>query len=405
MVSIRQAVLAGLLAAAGTTGVFGADNYRVTATIGAQTASAGFGTTEQTFDALTESGLRALLPGYTGIEATSIRIDYRGLSLLTAYPEAESTALVLDIQRLGINEVFEGSTREESRRLLRDYFKNSDALGRIMRALAEVSPTDPLAGNPASLQSRMVSGSFQRHFGAVAGGRPGASAAERQAEAGTLARGTAGRQTRAGLSSTTVGVPFSYALPIGPQRPLSVDGELQYASTEGAQSYGLQLGLAYRLAMGEGWALVPALSVGATASPDLGSAGTMVSASLTSALRLVDRGDFALWMGNGLNHLRSVASSAQGYRFDPQLRNTAMTNGLMASWAPAPLGPQQWLELGLSDTRYYGSALYDERSNELSLAWVRASPSSAGITSMRAELAYQDSTHSRGWGVRVQLAF
>ena len=187
----------------------------------------------------------------------------------------------------------------------------------------------------------MVAGDFARNFSALAGGLSArAFGDERAAEPARPAQQAglgAARYSRAGLSSVVASVPVGYAFDSGPDRPLSIDGVLQYADTEGAKTYGANLGLAYRARVDERWYLVPSASLGLTASSDLGTAGEIASAALTSAFRLYENADYALWLGNAVNLQRTLRVSVSGYSFDPKLHNAVFKNGLLLSAAPSPL--------------------------------------------------------------------
>ena len=432
---LRWFCLAALLGGAGWQAQ-AADVFSINVTAGTgsniSSGSASYTTAQQAFDGLRAAALVALAPTYNSTTPASMLIDYRGLALVTAFPNS-GPQLNLNIPTLGIAQQFNGSTREASRQLLRDYFKSGDALNRIMQTLAESSPVDPIAGNPASLQTRMVDGSYQRHFKLLAStlagralgqtlitqaGPPlwlaaagtdtpmlGDRARDLDSRSGAMAELGLARYSRAGLGSTVASVSASHAFATGPDRPLSVDGELNSASTEGAKSYGGNLGLAYRLRLQDRWYLVPSVSVGLSASPDLGAAGSMVSAALTSAYRLAEQADYALWMGNAVNLTKTVNTSLSGYSFNAGLHNAVFTNGLVLSLTPASLWQGHWLELSLADTRYTGSTVYDRRYDELGIALVQARRSGGGPATLRAELNLLNTTHSKGWGVKAQMTF
>lgn len=425
------ALVCALLGAAGSSRA--AELFQVTASAGGQSGTASYSSAQAAFDGLSLAALQALAPAYTSTSVAFMVIDYRGLKLDTAYP-TPGPSLRLTIASLGITQTFNGATREESRQLLRTYFKTGDALDRIMKALAEASPVDPIAGNPASLQTRLVTGSYKRYFSGLAselsGRSLGRTASARAgpplwlAAAGNeppvlgdrakdldpsryaaMAEADLAWYSRAGLSSTVASLPFSVTLPTSAERPLSVDGELNLANTEGARTYGGSIALAYRQRISDNWALVPSASIGISVSPDLGGAGTMASVALTSSYRLVKRPDYELWMGNAVNLTRSVSTTLAGYRFNPGLHNLALTNGLMLSLPPAAFLPDLWVELSLNDTRFSGSAVYDRRYNELGLALLSARRIANMPVTLRGELSLINTTHSNGVAAKLQLLF
>ena len=258
----------------------------------------------------------------------------------------------------------------------------------------------------------MVAGRYQQDFtnlvlmlmAKAQGGQVDTPVQTRPAAHSTL-QPAVSRYSSDGLSSTTVALPFSHAFDTSPSRPLALDGELQYLDAEGAVTYGGQLGLSYRQAMNERWYLVPGASFGMTGSRDLGTIGSIISASLTSAFRLVDAADFTLWMGNGVNWSSTLETSYGDYHSDPEIRNWAFTNGLVLSVMPGGLLRNQWVELSFTDSRYQGSNLYDERYDEIGIALVHARRSELAGAVMRLELSYLDATNSRGWAARFHISF
>jgi len=392
-----------------------ADPFHAEATVDDSTVAVGYTTAEDAFDSLRGVNLGDLLP-YSGVEIVSTNIDFRGLELLAGYPILASPQLDLHIPTLGITRSFVGATRDESLELLKDFFKNGDVLSRIMRELAKVSPVDPIAGNPSSLQSRMVFSVFdrglrsrvtrhaERAFGherrvALDGARWTVAAAGEQLSGmggpdtgvatapSALAGVEVSRYRQAGLTTVGVAVPLSYSFGAAPDRPWALDGSLYYSDTEGAKTYSVDLGVGYDFRVNDGWYLIPSLNYGVTASEDLGSLGQMVSVAVTSAALLHESERATLWMGNTVNVLRSLNASIGDYSFDPELHNVAFVNGLVLATPMARLGPNYWIEYSVADTRYTGSDLYDERYDEFGIALAR-SDASGGY--LRAGLIYLD---------------
>jgi hypothetical protein len=211
------------------------------------------------------------------------------------------------------------------------------------------------------------------------------------------------RYRRSGLDSTGVRVPFSYAFPPDPDRPLSLDGEVYYTDTESAASYGISLGLAYSFRQSERWYLIPALNYGVSGSDDLGSVGQIVSVSLTSAALLYDSPGASLWMGNAINHLRTLRSSIGSYSADPDLHNTAFVNGLVLTTPLPALGRGTWIEYSFADTRYTGTDLYDSRYDELGVAVARSRSGSGRYYKLG--LSYLDTSNSKGWMLSFNYVF
>jgi hypothetical protein len=410
-----------------------ADNFTISATVGAQNAAVGFRTADEVFDFFGTQRLSNFVP-YNGFEIVNANVGIRGLPVTIAYPVLSGSQLDLNIPSLGIQRTFNGATRDESFRLLKEFFKTGPELDRIMRELAKTSPVDPVAGNPNSLQSRMVAGTYDRSFRSLVSKLQAADERRRQAasveetrwkiaavgatvplgegRASTPAKTpsttvglTVGTYKQAGLRGTSVTVPLSYAFPPDPARPFSLDGELQYTDTEGAKTYNVAVGGAYRIEISERGFVIPSANYGITGSEDLGSVGQIVSASITSGFRIYQSPHFSLWMGNGISYLRTLKTSIQDYSFDPNLSNMAFVNGLVLSTPMPTLGANIWIEYSFSDTRYTGSDLFNRRYDEIGVAIGRSSGSRMNPSYWKIGASYLNGTHSKGGAVNLHYSF
>jgi hypothetical protein len=410
-----------------------ADAFNVTAVAGTQTGTIGFKTAQQAFDSLRQANLSAIVPTYNGSGVVNVAIDFRGLPLGAGYRDSDNPSwLELNIPSLGISRTFKGATREESRILFRDFFKNGDVLGRIMKELAKTSPVDPVAGNPNSLQSRMVAQTFEWNLrslvsefatrtsgggkaavepprwlvaaaGDITGLDIGNGGIQRPWGAGVGLDVTGYRQ--AALRSAAATIPFSYSLSTQNDRSISVNGSIQYTDTQGANTYGLNLGAMYQLKVSDRWHITPSGSLGITASGDLGSLATMVLASLNSAALIYQNADSGILMSNAINYSRTLKSSIGGYTYDSKLENVTFVNGLMLSTPLTTAGRNFSIEYSLTDTRYIGSALYNQRSDAVGVAILRSTGKSGYESYTRVGLSYLNGTRSNGVNLSVQLVF
>jgi len=163
---IRTSIVAATLLTASANA---ADLFSVTATMGATPAYKGANTVQELFDAIGQkSTIQTYLPGYNGTQAVDLVANYRGVRINFSYT-AGSNTLVMSIPDIGVNESFTGSTREDSQDMLTDWMKKNgaSAVEKLMKKLAEVSPSDPIAGNPNSLMSQNVATSFNYGFSDV----------------------------------------------------------------------------------------------------------------------------------------------------------------------------------------------------------------------------------------------
>ncbi|MFB8829410.1 hypothetical protein ACE0DR_08560 [Azotobacter sp. CWF10] len=421
--------LSFILLAAWCQATLAVDPFYATVVVGENTGAVGFATAEDAFNSLRTHNLNSIVP-YAGFEVVSANINFRGLALQTGYPIESSPRLDLHIPALGISETFIGHTRSDSLKMLKEYFKNSDKLSDIMKELASKTPVDPIAGNPNSLQSRMVSNIYNHSFlslvrrhseeffteeqtasktslfllAAIGDNAPpiDTSSLDTAKVPATSAGLQVARYRQSDLTTIGVTIPLSYSFGAEPERPFSLNGELHYTNTEAADSYSFSIGTAYNFEANEGWYLIPAISYGLTTSEDLGSTGQMISISLTSAALIYESDHSTLWLGNTVNHLRTLKTSNGDYSFDSKLRNVAFTNGLILSRSLSALGPNFWIEYSIADTRYTGSDLYDEHYSEIGISIARSRSSSSYF---RGGLSYINTTHSRGWVLSLHSAF
>ncbi len=102
--------------------------------------------------------------GYNETNHLLANLDFRGLPVRLNFAE-NSTTLSFDIDSLGIHESFTGNTRDDSVDMLEDWFKDGGVdVEKIMKKLVEISPVDPIAGNPNSLMALTVEADFKDGF-------------------------------------------------------------------------------------------------------------------------------------------------------------------------------------------------------------------------------------------------
>lgn len=168
---MRTFIAAAAIAAAGP--AFAADLFAVDVSSGGQSAHLASSSAEDTLDSLETARLSQTIT-YTGTEQASAAVNFRGLGMTLSYPAAGSRQLVFEVPSLGISRTFDGAgasvpeARDDAQDQLVEFLKTGNLLGQIMKELARVSPVDPIAGNPNSLQSRMVAQDFDGGFSSVA---------------------------------------------------------------------------------------------------------------------------------------------------------------------------------------------------------------------------------------------
>lgn len=346
-----------------------ANLFTITGTVAGgvpETRTYGYQSAEQVFAAPKFENLHREFASYSGTEAATLNVDFRGLPMTVAYPNAGDPTLTFEVPSLHISQVFHGHTREESQQLFSDFMKREGGaiLNQIMKKLAAESPYDPIAGNPNSLMSKMVASDFAIGFGnpTPAGATPDGDNTSNLIGIG--ARLSTLRQN--GITNSSFTLPFSYTIrsDIDPRRQLVFNLPVSYSDIEGAKAYAVGLGAAYRLPMSDEWTLTPAISYGAAGSRDMASYGQAVSVSLTSAYAFEGDG-YDVVVGNMVGFYKSLKLSASGYSYHADIQNTVLRNGVMLSHPANLFGRKLAVEYSLIDTRFFGTDLYMEQYNEL----------------------------------------
>lgn len=404
---LRQGVLA-LSCICSSYSAIAADVFTVTGTVvggTTETRSYGFNSAE---DVLAfPKNLQSRFSNYTGTEVASLNIDYRGLGMSVAYPAAGSNDLVFAIPALGFTQTFnQGASREENQRLFSEFMKKNGGtlLNQIMKKLVEVSPHDPVAGNPNSMMSQMVASDFSNGFNSIGSNIGNKSEDNTSNLIGIGARFSSLRQN--GINNNSVTLPFSYTIraDIDPRRQFVFNAPLTYTEVDGAKAYNLGLGAAYRLPMNDEWTLTPAVNYGAAGSKDLGAFGQAVSASLTSAYVFNGNG-YDVVIGNMVGYYRTLKLSAGGYSYDPDIANVVFRNGAMYSMPVTVMASKMSLEFSLIDTRFTGTALYNEGYDEIGITLGTNKNASTARTFFRAGASALVGPKTRGFSLNFGYWF
>ena len=322
---VASLALAFVTMVVAATDVAAADLFRVRVSTGGETMTRGFSNAEDALRQVEGEEIETLFPGYSDTDAVDADIEFRGLPLVAHFDEGSRT-LVFRVPSLDIMEIFDEATREASVEAFVDFIKKDGAaiLNRIQRALARVSPVDPVAGNPASLQSTLVEEAFESGGFSAGGARP-------QSRIGL---GVSGGTFKAGdFAGRDMTLPLSYDFGFDegdPRMKLRFKLPLTWQEVEGASIYAAAPSIAFTWPMTTRWALTPGVSYGATGSVDAASVAQMVGGSLTSDYRITDfpRSGTTLAVTNLVGHVRTLPFSLRGYDFDPGLRNTILKNGV-----------------------------------------------------------------------------
>jgi hypothetical protein len=390
------------------------DLFTVTVTSNGQTGTAGFNSAEQAIDEFKNGELTALLPGYTTSSIASGTIDYRGLIVTASYP-GSGTTLRFQVPSLGIDETFTGTTRNDSQQDLINFLKKSNEYGNIEHALAAVSPDDPVAGNPSSLQSTMVAAGFDAAFETTPGslmlsaaGAPGVSGPPPNAFGFGLQYG---HYAQGGTTISAVTLPLSYSFNVGHSDDyrIGIELPLTYVDTQGAQSGMGSLGLDVTVPVTGYFSVTPRVAAGAVGSLDLASAAALWAANVTSALHF-RRNGYGFVIGDMLGYSKSIDVSYGSYSVDPKIGDAFTKNGVMVAIPTEKFGinipflPASDVQVFVTDTRYWGTKLYEEYAQELGFTF-GSSRLDGFFEEARIGATYVHGQHSNGVLGNLALAF
>jgi hypothetical protein len=362
-------------------------------TVSGGIVSAPFGasTFETLKNQITNAGLGQINASYTPTSAAVIRAGFMGFPIVLSAP-AGSTQMDLNIPALNISKSFTAqSSRDGNKTDLFEYLKSngSNILSGLQQKLAQVSPISPVAGNPASLQSRMVFDDFDRSFTQFASNIKSADGQETNSS-NLIGVGLAFQTMDTGhVKTESISLPLSYTIrtDLDPRKQWTFYAPITQTETAGAKTYGVNLGMAYRLPMTDEWTLMPGIGYGVTGSVDLGTAAAMMATSLTSQYTFkLDGYDLAI--GNMLGYLQSNNLSVGDYSVDPKISNTVFRNGVLLSMPTTVFGPKKALEFSYILTNYTGSSLYSNQYQEIGVTLGTNKGANAARSYVRAGLTY-----------------
>ena len=371
-------------------------NYSLALTVSGSCHAVSTTTADQFIDKLSTSGLNSMGLGYNGTQVASINASFNTLGMNIVYPKAGFTGsgatLNFAIPGLNINKTFTGTDRDDSKRQLSDYLKKTDLIGKIMKYQAEHTPTSPLTGAGGLLPSTTAA-DFNQNFTDTATNIAAPLAAVKQ-EAGADTNLIGAALSYSSLSTKdrdtkVVSIPLSYTIrnDMGPRRQLVLSLPITQIETAGAKSYHTGLGVAYRMPMNDSWTLTPSGRISVVGSKDLATVAGLYSVSLTSTY-VWTLPDFDVAMGNMIGYNKTMKIKSGDYSFDPDIQSTVLRNGVMLSQPVTLGGKKMSVEYSLIDTRYTGTKLYTDNTQELSVTLGTNKRAYSSRSFFRAGLSY-----------------
>lgn len=427
------------------------------------TVTDGTSNAEELIDILDDNNLRQLVMqqhpsrSFDGDERVLGTLNFRGVDVLLNYndfvtPLGGGSTLVFAIPELeGLSETFDGESRRASLQAFKDFLKGNegDIISQMYGLLAKRSPTDPIAGNPASAQSQVAQRDFQQAFTqkvsqvwgcsvSAAGeqimlAKAGFGCEQQVADANfrwpaievaqlegsqidsssiglfddyyeqaNRARGE--NQAAIGLqyaqikanngsnefTTTMFSLPLSYTVVFdsNPNRRLILSLPISLSDTEGAETYQFGFGVGYSHPLTSRWSLTPSVGYTVVGSEDLAAASALASFSVTSSYSF-ELGGWGFNLGNMLGSYSSQKLKVGDFESDPGISNTIMTNGLLVSGPSSLLANDLVLEYYINDTRYMGDDLFIDNAQEIGINIGKLSTQGEVVTSfLKAGISY-----------------
>jgi hypothetical protein len=358
---------------------------------------------------LYEAAIRDLdgrFPNYTGSEQVTTTATLNGVPASFTYAVG-SPVLQLVIPQLNISETFAGATREASARLLHDWLKNQEfARSALYRYQAQNVANNPFS-SPGGILWTTVASDFDSSMGEAATYSAANQSASNGSSASLLGVGVVlSRHTIGGLGVNSAAVPLSYTVrnDIDPRRQAMLRGGLGIVDRAGTQSYSGRVSGAYRFPMSDQWALTPSVGAAISGSNDAAYSVGLVHTSVASTYLLEGNG-FDVVIGNMLGYYQTIKPPVGQFAANPNLSQVAFRNGALLSQPIAVGGRKLSIEYSASDTRYFGTTIYQRNSQELGISLGTNKSAYTSRSFFRANLAYQRAKDAHGVVLTVNYWF
>lgn len=376
----------------------------------------GYNSVSGALDSLDGARIQTFFPAYNPLtDALNISVKFRGLpGPVTVTSAIGSPDLTLTIPDTGFTKTFTGLTRDASNTALKDWFKKDGGaeVDKLTRKLAELTPSDPLAGNPNSLMSRTIACSFDRGFMNKASMINSPEQASAPGTSGVnpnlvplgvgymnLKQKTANQGT---YNASSYSLPFGYTWVLGnPQQQISFDLPVTYMDVQGGQAYSLSPGLSYSHPLNDNWVITPSINYGAMFSMDMGAAGHVLNTAVTSAYTY-PTDVFSVHLGNMAGYVTTIPIKTGEYSSDPDISEFNIKNGVMVYVPTQQLLANTGVELFVLDTRMFGTKLFNQGYTELGLSY---GFTKRYTTSLRLGASYMLAKDNNGFSVNFGYTF
>jgi hypothetical protein len=345
-------------------------------------------------------------PNYTGSELVNATASFNGVPATLSYA-AGSPVLQVNIPSIGVSQSFSGATREASARLLHDWLKNQqDIRSSLFREQARSVAANSYSA-PGGILSQTVASDFDSSLSDASFRSSSSQSNANAANTSLLGAGVLlSHHNVGGLSINSAAIPLSYTVrnDIDPRRQALIRGGIGMVDRAGSRSYNTRLSGGYRIPLSDEWALTSSLGFAFAGSDDAAYSVGLLRGSIMSTY-LIEAKGFDITIGNMLGYYRTIKPPVGSFAVDPNLSNGAFRNGALISQPVTISGKKLSIEYGISDTRYFGSAIYQRSIQEISIALGTNRSAFSSRSFFRSNLAYQHSKDSNGVLLTVNYWF
>lgn len=391
-----------------------AENFSTTVTLGGITRTLSFANFDEAIKAANHpEQYQGLFPGVKSTVGAVVDLNFKGLPI--QFEKVSATNVVMKLPTLGVTEsvnvaktpgVSSSAVTKQLNTKVENVLKSYSAP--INKELAKVDSADPLGGNPSSIMGIMVENAYLLGTTDDWSTDSATSSTKNRFDGGVRY----GSYNLSGKSVDTVTFPLSYTAKLDNRQQLIVSVPFTYIDTQGASSYDVGAGLAYKYRVTDRWVLTPAVAYGFRGSFDLADVGHIASGTLTSKytfdLDSLDPNSIKLSIGNMAGYYTTLPYEVNGHSVDPNLQSYVIKNGLILSKNISSdfIGNKLNIAANFTDTEYFGSRLFVDQYNELGVSvkaandqnWISAfgfnanylfSPTGKNVDGYRIGLTYQ----------------
>lgn len=333
--------------------------------------------------------LADLAEGNEGFDGFDYRVkpvltyfDFRGATGTFIFDETQPGVGTLDVDfpGLGLGDLsFTGVDVDDAADKFLDYVKANGFSfeSRLGQYAAGNTAVDPIAGNPASLLSQMVSfdgdtATNMGGFGDDDGTADGSSASILPPM--TSFSPSIGRFDTGMHDVTRVTVPIDTIRPLTSGGiALGVSGVFAYTDAAGSKSYLVNGGVSLKVPVVKGrqvnWSVIPSVRIGGALSPDMSSAAILTSTAVSSVLSWRKNSFKATWTAS-VAAIRSKAIEVDDFKLDYDIDVNSFRNGFrFENDLPMNMfGRKATIEVDLVSNKLDGENLYIKTYNEYSVS-------------------------------------